>query len=79
MRMRMEDCEKVKKAFKDELNAEFSLLDIKGMSRVNEAGIDDEVYVLVDTDAMLYVTRLRRKTVYGEIEKIFVNRMPIRF
>lgn len=56
--MNNETAKMVQMAFKRELGVEFSVLEIKAMTRVIPSDIDDDIYVLVGDDGILFIARL---------------------
>lgn len=69
--MNNETTEMVQKAFKDELGAEFSLLEIKAMTLVSPSDIDDDVYTLVGDNGILFIAMLL-KAPNGMINDVWV-------
>ena len=66
----------VQEAFKKDLGAEFSILEIKSMTRVATSGIDDEVYTLVDETGILFVARIINH-VNGEPYNVLVKDLSV--
>lgn len=56
--MNNETAKMVQMAFKMELGVDFSVLEIKAMTRVIPSDIDDEVYTLVGDGGIMFVARL---------------------
>ena len=69
--MNNETAKMVQMAFKRELGVDFSVLEIKAMTRVIPSDIDDEVYTLVGDGGIMFVARLL-KAPNGENNGVWV-------
>lgn len=74
--MDLKTAEMVRKAINQELAATFSTGQIAGMTKVNNCGIDDDVYTLVDSDANMFTARLLKKQ-KGEVDGVWVYKKSL--
>ncbi len=76
--MTNETARMIQDAIEQDLGAKFSLLEIKGMTPITQSAIDEEMYVLVDSEGMAFLATLIADYPGGKPHNVLVKDVSMR-